>query len=297
MSGDSRFRSVGAEDWVEQLRDAKRREPAPGVNEAVLEAAYNASEIDSAMMFAYFEGELTESERQELEAEIALSPHAFNKLARIGAIVAQSRSGSRFDSEPASPRHWMESSPSERQRVIHRVRLPVPRSSMGGHYLPRTEDCIRTAPDSPCEFYRSLEKNRDQLRIFHRSALVGTLVGVRILKAEAESDLSDASFTEFAVLRPSSETMTTATLTIPDSYRRGEVILELMEMPAGELSAEDSVWVLESYHKAAAQDPVAVTPLHEPRSAWQIWADQALKLPAEEVDPAVRQAAERIASF
>ncbi len=90
MSAYGHFSSPGANDWVEQLRDAICHEPPP-IDEAVLEAAYEASEIDTPTMFAYFEGELSDEERKAVEAEVAASPHALRKLTRIGAIVAQSR--------------------------------------------------------------------------------------------------------------------------------------------------------------------------------------------------------------
>jgi hypothetical protein len=92
--------------------------------------------------------------------------------------------------------------------------------------------------------FRSLEKNRDQLRIFHHAAPVGTLLAIRLT----------------------------------------------------DLSAQDANTLLNSYEKAAIEDPVAVTPLHEPRSAWQIWADEVLKNPAYPLDPAVKEVAELIAA-
>ncbi len=89
---EGQFQSPGANDWFEQIRDFLEHEP-PALDEAVLDAAYEAGEIDTPTMFAYFEGRLSEEQRREVEAEAAGSPHALRKLARIGAIVAQSQGG------------------------------------------------------------------------------------------------------------------------------------------------------------------------------------------------------------
>ena len=295
MSVDGQFHSLGAGDWVEQLREARQQGCAP--LQDVLDAAYEANEIDSATMFAYFEGRLTEEERRDVEAEAALSPHALNKMARVAAIVAESRGSATakvaspaMAPEPISAQH----AASQTQRVTHRVKLGPPRPSIGSHMLPRSEDCVRSTPDSPCEFYRSLEKDRDQVRIFHQSAAVGTLVGLWIREPNAEGDVSHTPPAQFAVLRMSSESSTTTTLTIPDSFGRGEVILEVVEIPPAALTAQDGRGILNSYERAAIEDPVAVTPLHEPRSAWQIWAEEILNTP--EVDRSVREAAELIAA-
>jgi hypothetical protein len=306
MSAYGQFSSSGANDWVERLRDAVCHEP-PAIDEAVLEAAYEASDIDTPTMFAYFEGRLTEAERRQVEAEVAASPHAFRKLTRIGAIVAQSQSiAAPLAKTPAtaeprltasrsvSPSAAAESALSNPSRV-HRVRLSQPRSSIGNS-LPRSEDCLRISPDSPCEFFRSLEKNRDQLRIFHHAAPVGTLVAIRLFELHHDAKTASAFPPQFAVLRRGSEATSTTTLTIPLSFKRGEVTLELQEIPLSELSAQDASGLLNSYEKAAIEDPVSVTPLHEPRSPWQIWADEVLKVPSPQVDPAVREVAELIAA-
>jgi hypothetical protein len=306
MSAYGQFSSAGANDWVDRLRDAVCHEPPP-IDEAVLDSAYDACEIDTATMFAYFEGGLSEEERQIVEAEIATSPHALRKLTRIGAIVAQSRSvpavpqrtpansehrfaAARSLSSGASPTESASHSPA-----VHRIRLSQPRSSIGNN-LPRSEDCLRITPDSPCEFFRSLEKNRDQLRIFHHAAPVGTLVEIRLHELHKDPKTSNAIPAHFAVLRRGSEAMSTTTLTIPLSFKRGELDLELKEIPIAELSTQDANGLLNSYEKAASEDPVSVTPLHEPRSAWQIWADAVLKATSQHVDPAVREVAELIAT-
>lgn len=301
MSAYGQFSSPGANDWVERLRDAVCHEPPP-IDEAVLDLAYDACEIDTATMFAYFEGGLSDEERQTVEAEVAASPHALRKLTRIGAIVAQSqpRAGTSprgvLPTEQRPPVVRSASSDSTTSSpTIHRVRLSQPRSSIGNS-LPRSEDCLRTSPDSPCEFFRSLEKNRDQLRIFHHAAAVGTLLAIRLIESHADSKAANTLPAHFAVLRRGSETTSTTTLTIPLSFKRGEVDLELREIPIAELSAQDANGLLNSYEKAASEDPVSVTPLHEPRSAWQIWADSVLQAPSRQVDPAVREVAELIAT-
>lgn len=292
MSGYGQIPSPGANDWVERLRDAVCHEPPP-IDEAVLDAAYEACEIDTPTMFAYFEGRLGEEQRREVEAEVAVSPHALRKMTRIGAIVAQSHRVS--VPLPAPANASQADSPSQKPPTVHRVRLSQPRSSIGNS-LPRSEDCLRISPDSPCEFFRSLEKNRDQLRIFHHAAPVGTLVEIRLIELHADLQTPTTLPPQFAVLRRGSESMTTTTLTIPLSFKRGELDLELEEVPLARLSAQDANTLLNSYEKAAIEDPVSVTPLHEPRSAWQAWADTVLERSPEEVDPAVREVAELIAA-
>ncbi len=312
MSGHGQFHSLEGHNWVEQLRDVLKYEP-PLIDEAVLEAAYDAGEIDTPTMFAYFEGRLSDEQRLEVEAEAAASAHALRKLTRVGAIVAQSRGGAvalggrssaagnvpaasvpqrsasaELPSAGASP-----PSPAASTRVVHRITLGPPCDSIGGNSLPRAEDCLRISPESPCEFFRSLEKNRDQLRIFHQSAPEGTLVAVRLEEPAAEVLQSPAR--QFAVLRRGSDSTTTTTLTIPRSCQRAEVILELSEIPLAELTGDDVTCLLNSYANASAEDPVSVTPLHEPRSAWQTWADGVLQAPANFVDPAIREVAELIA--
>jgi hypothetical protein len=305
MSAYGQFSSQGANDWVERLRDAVCHEP-PAIDEAVLDAAYDACEIDTPTMFAYFEGRLSEAERREVEAEVAASPHALRKLTRIGAIVAQSQAiaspslGIPATAEPqltagrsvsASASDSTASHPSR----IYRVGLSQPRSSIG-NALPRSEDCLRIAPDSPCEFFRSLEKNRDQLRIFHHAAPAGTLLAIRLFELHQDAKTSNALPVQFAVLRRGSESTSTTTITIPLSFKRGELFLEIQEIPLSELSGQDASGLLNSYEKAAIEDPVSVTPLHEPRSAWQTWADEVLQSLSHEVDPAVWEVAELIAA-
>jgi hypothetical protein len=290
---------------MERLRDAVCHEPPP-IDEAVLDAAYEASEIDTPTMFAYFEGGLSEEERRVVEAEVAASPHALRKLTRIGAIVAQSRSVAKRAeriptvSEPDRAAASLSSQSfstgsSSPSPTVHRVRLSQPRSSIGNN-LPRSEECLGISPDSPCEFFRSLEKSRDQLRIFHHAAPVGTLLGIRLLELHRDQKTANTLPLQFAVLRRGSESTSTTTLTIPLSFKRGELDLELTEIPLGELSAQDANGLLNSYEKAAIEDPIAVTPLHEPRSAWQIWADAVLKTPPHQVDLTVREVAELIAA-
>lgn len=306
MSAYGQFSSAGANDWVERLRDAVCHEP-PAIDEAVLDDAYDACEIDAPTMFAYFEGGLSEAERQEVEAEVAASPHALRKLTRIGAIVAQARpvappsikalpaeehhlTAIRSECASTSPNNSIPKSPT-----FHRVRLSQPRSSIGNS-LPRSEDCLRISRESPCEFFRSLEKSRDQLRIFHHAAPAGTLLEIRLLELHADVKASNILPSQFAVLRRGSDTTSTTTLTIPLSFKRGELDLELRAIPLPELSAQDANSLLNSYEKAAIEDPISVSPLHEPRSAWQVWADEILKTPAHQLDPAVREVAELIAA-
>jgi hypothetical protein len=316
MSADGQFQSLRGNDWVEQLRD-RLKEEQPSINEAVLDAAYDAGEIDAATMFAYFEDNLSEAERREVEAEAAASSHALNKLTRVGAIVAQSRAGalaagnrsgsvSAKPQSPASPNvaaaalspalDSSERTPSKSPRVVHRVYLGEPRPSLGTNSLPRAEDCVRISADSPCEFYRSLEKDRDQVRIFHQSAPAGTMVRMRILPPDAAESTPDA-VPRFAVLRRGSESSTTTTLTIPDGFNRSEVTLEVAEIPPADLTADDVGRMLIAYEEAAQDDPIAVTPLHEPRSAWELWADAVLDCPIGQVAPAVREFAELIAGI
>jgi hypothetical protein len=301
MSAYGQFSSPGANDWVDRLRDAVCQK-LPTIDEAVLDAAYDACEIDTPTMFAYFEGGLSEAERREVEAEVATSPHALRKMTRIGAIVAQS--GVFPAASPkasASVEHQSSTTPpaavasSSNPSTIYRMRLSQPCASIGNN-LPRSEECLRISADSPCEFFRSLEKNRDQLRIFHHAAPVGTLLQIRLLELHSESKPSNTLPPQFAVLRRGSETTSTTTLTIPLSFKRGELTLELREIPVGELSAQDANGLLNSYEKAAIEDPISVSPLHEPRSAWQCWADATLNTPTNQLDPAVREVAELIAA-
>ena len=306
MSAYGQFSSPGANDWMERVRDAVRHEPPP-VDEAALDAAYDACEIDTPTMFAYFEGTLSEAERREVEAEAATSPHALRKLTRIGAIVAQNRTPGASRPEfpgirqkhqsPASthPGHPPSNSQTFPAAVTHRIRLTQPRASIGNS-LPRSEECLRSAPDSPCEFFRSLEKSRDQLRIFHHAAPVGTLLEIRLVELDADPHTPCAVPIQFAALRRGTESMTTTTLTIPLSFKRGELQLEFRMIAAADLSAQDVSGLLNSYEKAAIEDPISVSPLHEPRSAWQVWADGVLKVPSEQIDPAVREVAELIAA-
>jgi hypothetical protein len=290
MSAYGQFSSPGANDWVERLRDAVCHE-APPIDEAVLDAAYDACEIDTPTMFAYFEGTLSEEERLEVEAEVAASPHALRKLARIGAIVGQNRTVAPSPITTTTHQAAGVSKPS----LVCRVRLSQPRASIGSS-LPRSEDCQRLSPDSPCEFFRSLEKNRDQLLVFHHAAPAGTLLGIRLLELNADRNRPCPSPPQFAVLRRGTESMTTTALTIPLSFKRGELYLEIKEVPLSELSAQDVSSLLNSYEKAAIEDPISVSPLHEPRSAWQLWADGVLKQSRNEVDPAVWEVAELIAA-
>ena len=305
---EGQFQSRGANDWVERMRDFLDREP-PALDEAVLEAAYEAGEIDTEAMFAYCEGRLSEEDRREVEAEAAASPHALRKLARIGAILARSQAGLKpalarsaarvmRSRAPARPSFTPAASApeaastSESRRVVHRVKLGPPRPSSGLNAPPRPEDSVRVPTDPAYELSRSLEKNRDQLRIYHESAPVGTLLGV---KFSAPATEADSAPTKFVVLRRGSESTTAAALTIPSHFQEGEVNLELWEIPFAELTAEEACGILKSYEHAAQEDPIAVTPLHEPRSAWQTWADAVLNMPAERVHPALWEVAELIA--
>jgi hypothetical protein len=117
-----------------------------------------------------------------------------------------------------------------------------------------------------------------------------------MLDPNAEADSPNSPPAQFAVLRRGSETTTTTTLTIPLSFKRGEILFELLEIPLAELTSEDAGRLLNSHEKASKEDPVAVTPLHEPRSAWQIWADEVLKTPRDQMDPAIWEVAELIAA-
>ncbi len=296
--------SPGADDWFEQIRDFLNHEP-PVVDEAVLEAAYEASEIDTAAMFDYFEGRLSAEDRRELEAEAARSPHALRKLARIGAIVARTQGRPKPARAAASPmRSRLSAQPTasaavsspaasaSKSRALGGVKLSPPQPS-AGKAAARPEDIVRVPTDPDCELSRSLDRGRDQLRIYHRRLPLGTLLGVRVFGADAKAD--DLSETRFAVLRRASETTTAAIVTVPAGFEAQAVDVELFDIPLGELTARDAAEILRSYERAAGEDPIAVTPLHEPRSAWQIWAGAVLSTPAERVPPAVWEVAELIA--
>ena len=92
MSTSGQFPFGGPGDLVEQLREELRESHSP-MSEAVLNAAYDACEIDTPTLFAYFEGSLGAQERREVEALAAASPHLLSKLARVGKIVADTRAG------------------------------------------------------------------------------------------------------------------------------------------------------------------------------------------------------------
>ncbi len=304
MSIHGPFQSPGADDWVEEIRDVLKQEPSPPpLDDAIFEAAYDAIEIDTVMMFDYFEGRLSEEERLEVEAEVAASPHAMKKLARIGAIVAQSQEIETpaipiaAATKPQSPPQQFLTSTTTASspkptRKTHRVRLSQPQPALGLNAQPRSEDCVQFTTHPDCECYRSLEKNRDQLRLYHQSAPIGTLIGIRFTTAASIWEPPDL----FVVLRRGSESSTMATFTIPLSFKRREIDLELLEIPLADFTIKDAACVLSSYENAAQEDPVSITPLHEPRSAWQTWADGVLQTPAEEVPTSIREIAELIAA-
>jgi len=317
MSTSGQFPSSGTNDWVEQLR-ASLKEKRPPQEEAVLKAAYNGSEyeaggIDTPMLFADFEGTLSREDRQEVEAQAAASPHLMNRLTRIGAIVARNREGglasvnrknaAAAEKTPPSSSDAAASASSaaaapEINRDGHRVTLGLPRPALGDS-LPRSQDC-QTVPTEPdCEVFRSLENGRDQLRIFHRSAPVGRLLGVRVREVKNGGGRSSAKSAQeldgFVVLRHGSESTTTATWILPSGFENGEVELELIEIPPATLVAEDASLIRASYENAGQDDPVAVTPLHEPRSAWQIWADAVLDEDSQQPPQAIREIAQGIA--
>ena len=84
--------SPESNDCVEQLREELQQSQLE-FGDAVLDAAYDAGDIDTPMLFAYCQGELSAEERREIEAEAARSPHLLSKLTRIGRIVAEARTG------------------------------------------------------------------------------------------------------------------------------------------------------------------------------------------------------------
>lgn len=308
MSANGQIHSPGSSDWVEQLRETLRHEPPPS-DEAILEAAYEASEIDTATLFDYCEGRLSQEERQEVEAEVMACPHTLKKLARIGAIVAESRDGAlAAPNRVASPQrrnlNYQAPPSSESSSVpaevkppsqVFRMKLPQPRPALG-NAQPRREDCLCLSPEGNCEVFRSLEKERDQLRLYHQSAPCGTLLKVKLLELHSPGASSAERFTQFLVLRRGSESSTATTLTIPLSFKRGEVELELTPISHHELCAEDATNLLRSFERASQDDPISVTPLHEPRSAWQQWADAILSMPPAKLPQPIREVAELIAS-
>lgn len=318
MSTSGQFPSSGTNDWVEQLRKSSK-EKRPPREEAVLKAAYNASEygaggIDTPTLFAYFEGTLSREDRQEVEAQAAASPHLMNRLARIGAIVAQNREGglasvnrqnaSTADRTPAPSSDVAAVASSAAaapaiKRGGHRVTLGPPSPALGDS-LPRSQDCQPVPTEPDCEVFRSLENGRDQLRIFHRSVPVGRLLGIRIRVVKdgggRSSDNSAKELDGFVVLRRGSESTTTAKWILPPGFQNGEVELELIEIPPAALVTDDASVIRTSYESAGHDDPVAVTPLHEPRSAWQIWADAVLDDNSPQIPQAIREIAEGIAA-
>lgn len=309
MSANGQIHSPGSNDWVEQLRETLGQEPPPS-DEAVLDAAYDASEVDTATLFDYCEGRLSPEERQEVEAEVRASPHTLRKLTRIGAIVLENREGAlastgrrvpslarnqNYQTTPTSPESSPQPSTPLPPAVLSRAKLPQPRAALGNSQ-PRPDDCVLLSPDADCEIYRSLEKNRDQLRIYHQSAPVGTLLKVRLSEVPIGSNPPSDDLTRFLVLRRGSDSSTATTLTIPLSFKRGELNVEVTQISHSELLEEDSTTLLRSYGKASEEDPIAVTPLHEPRSAWQLWADALLAVPSHEVSKTIRELAERIAT-
>lgn len=317
MSTSGQFPSSGTNDWVEQLRDSLK-EKRPPREDVVLKAAYNAGEyeaggIDTPTLFAYFEGTLSREDRQEVESQAAASPHLMNRLARIGAIVARNREGglASVNHENAAA---AEKTPSPSSNAVaaassatasrikrdgHRVTLGPPSPALGDS-LPRSQDCQPVPTEPDCEVFRSLENGRDELRIFHRSAPVGRLLGIRVREVEDGGGRycgdSAQELDGFVVLRRGSKSTTTTTWILPPGFQNGEIELELIEIPPADLVAEDAPLIRASYESAGQDDPVAVTPLHEPRSAWQIWADAVLDDNSQQIPQAIREIAEGIAA-